>query len=959
MRKTLTVAAIVFIACGSLAAWGSTWYVDGAVSEPGDGTSAESAFKTIQEGINAASDGDMVVVEEGIYAENIAFGGKNIVLRGMNPADPTAVENTIIDGSRAGPVVTFTGTESQTCVLSGFTIRNGSAEKGGGICGGTLIERTHATIGNNVIIGNTATSDGGGLAYCDGFITGNTISNNVAERDGGGLSRCNGTIRNNAISNNRGNDDGGGLFNCDGIVQGNVVSGNIAGDRGGGFFFCNGIIEGNMISGNSAGSYGGGLWFCHGTIRNNLISANRAGNAGGVGFCFGAIRNNTIVMNHGGTGGGLGWCYGTISNCIIWGNAPSSVEQIGESSPPGYSCIQGWTGVGTNIADDPRFVDPDGPDDDPETYEDNDYRLSADSPCIDAGRNEDWMWDAVDPDGNPRILHGVSFLTVDMGVYEYSSSPIEDTRPPYVWDVYPAPDATHAPISTNIVLHVRDHGDGVDETSIVMTVSGLEVTPTVSGTAKDYIVSYKPPSDLPYSQKVTVTVDAADLFSPANVMEQVTYSFTTTAEPVPEATWYVGGSAPASGDGTSWETAFIAIQEGIDAAYDGDTVIVAEGVYEENITLRGANIVLRSTQPTDRAIVEKTAIDGRGAGPVVTFAGTEDQSCVLSGFMIQRGKADTGGGICGGTPDYRSRATIENNIITANSATRDGGGVSLCDGTIRNNEITGNSAGINGGGLSYCNGSIQGNAISDNSAAADFGGGLYRCDGTVQKNSITGNSAYQGAGLAACDGLIVGNSITGNSAVELGGGLRWCNGTIQNNTICRNTVDSGGGGLALCDGLIRNCIIWGNSSPQLFDSGNPNHSCIQDWAGGGEGNIAEDPRFVKGGYRLKAGSPCIDAGMNEDWMQDAVDLDGNPRIWAGTVDMGAYEYGSFPFKITQVLPTLTWISRPGDTYTVQSCFDLSSGVWDVEETIPSQGESTTWSDPDMIGPQKFYRIGIE
>ncbi len=115
---------------------------------------------------------------------------------------------------------------------------------------------------------------------------------------------------------------------------------------------------------------------------------------------------------------------------------------------------------------------------------------------------------------------------------------------------------------------------------------------------------------------------------------------------------------------------------------------------------------------------------------------------------------------------------------------------------------------------------------------------------------------------------------------------------------------------------------------------------------GGEGNIAEDPRFVKGGRRLKADSPCFDAGKNEDWTGGAVDLDGNPRIWVGTVDMGAYEYGSFHFKITQVLPTLTWNSRSGDIYTVQSCSHLSSAVWDVKETIPSQGDSTTWTDPE-------------
>jgi hypothetical protein len=59
------------------------------------------------------------------------------------------------------------------------------------------------------------------------------------------------------------------------------------------------------------------------------------------------------------------------------------------------------------------------------------------------------------------------------------------------------------------------------------------------------------------------------------------------------------------------------------------------------------------------------------------------------------------------------------------------------------------------------------------------------------------------------------------------------------------------------------------------------------------------------------------------------------------------------------VPALTWNSRPGDTYTAHSCFDLSSGAWDVEATVPAQGDSTTWRDPDTTSPQKFYRIGIE
>lgn len=70
-----------------------------------------------------------------------------------------------------------------------------------------------------------------------------------------------------------------------------------------------------------------------------------------------------------------------------------------------------------------------------------------------------------------------------------------------------------------------------------------------------------------------------------------------------------------------------------------------------------------------------------------------------------------------------------------------------------------------------------------------------------------------------------------------------------------------------------------------------NYSCVFP-AVDGTGNITSDPGLVDlagGNYRLTGASPCIDSGINQNWMTNAYDLDGNRRIGHGVVNMGAYE----------------------------------------------------------------------
>jgi hypothetical protein len=132
-------------------------------------------------------------------------------------------------------------------------------------------------------------------------------------------------------------------------------------------------------------------------------------------------------------------------------------------------------------------------------------------------------------------------------------------------------------------------------------------------------------------------------------------------------------------------------------------------------------------------------------------------------------------------------------------------------------------------------------------------------------------------------------TLTGNSASMDGGGAS--GGTLNNCTLTGNSANFGGGASG---GTLNNCIVWNNVALEGNDYssiGSIRYSCTAPLPEG-EGNISEDPRFTdadNGDFRLRAGSPCINAGTNE-LVVGSVDLDGNPRIYNGRVEMGAYEF---------------------------------------------------------------------
>src|SRR5215470_6786466 len=201
---------------------------------------------TIQAAINAANNGDTVLIAPGTYVENINFAGKAITVTSSGGASAT-----IIDGNHSGTVVTFNHSETLSSVLSGLTIRNGF--QNGGFGAGITITSASPTITSNVITGNHAAVAIG--IYVNGgspLISNNTITGNdqTGAGDGGlggggiavsgtSTSASNPQIINNTITNNSvaAGGDGGGIsvaYFSSPLIQGNLIRANSAYNNGGG-----------------------------------------------------------------------------------------------------------------------------------------------------------------------------------------------------------------------------------------------------------------------------------------------------------------------------------------------------------------------------------------------------------------------------------------------------------------------------------------------------------------------------------------------------------------------------------------------------------------------------------------------------------------------------------------------------------------------------------------------------
>ena len=378
---------------------------------------------------------------------------------------------------------------------------------------------------------------------------------------------------------------------------------------------------------------------------------------------------------------------------------------------------------------------------------------------------------------------------------------------------------------------------------------------------------------------------------------------------------FLGGNSDSYGGGLATSETNVYVSQCVfsdNTAYGGGGAYLATGStdhfylcdFDHNTSdAIGGAVFIRDSAPSFQACTfQDNSCTGQGGGIARISSSTDITDCMF----ISNSAADGGGlyslssdGICsecsfdgntgydgGGIYTETSSNQFTDCLIRNNSATYGGGFFSYTSldsfvhCTVERNHAQNGAGGIIGKSSKT---SVRRCTFSHNQAEADGGGLIVR---------QSGDPDYP---------LIMNCLMESNTAGNNGGAIRIENdsdATIMNATFSANEAGQNGGGISVSsanDVSVTNSIVWNNSPAPIHTEDADVTVSFSDISGGhvGVSNIDADPSFVgPGDYRLNPGSPCIDAGTDENAPE--VDIDGNYRSQCGSADIGAYEFYAGP-----------------------------------------------------------------